>query len=114
MKAIILSAGQGRRLLPLTASRPKCLIELGGRSLLEWQLISLAAAGVREAVIVVGYGAFAGEWTPVYLGIVGLLLNYLWFWLDNRAKVTVKGLEAASKMGAAVAVEKAIDAVKRK
>lgn len=64
--------------------------------------------------IVVGYGAFAGEWTPVYLGIVGLLLNYLWFWLDNRAKVTVKGLEAASKMGAAVAVEKAIDAVKRK
>jgi len=64
--------------------------------------------------IVVGYGAFAGEWTPVYLGIVGLLLNYLWFWLDNRAKVTVKGLEAASKMGAAVAVEKAIDAVKAK
>jgi len=64
--------------------------------------------------IVVGYGAFAGEWTPVYLGIVGLLLNYLWFWLDNRSKVTVKGLEAASKMGAAVAVEKAIDAVKAK
>jgi len=64
--------------------------------------------------IVVGYGAFAGEWTPVYLGIAGLLLNYLWFWLDNRAKVTVKGLEAASKMGAAVAVEKAIDAVKAK
>lgn len=57
MKAIILSAGQGRRLLPLTASRPKCLIELGGRSLLEWQLISLARGGVREAVVVVGYGA---------------------------------------------------------
>lgn len=57
MKAIILSAGQGRRLLPLTASRPKCLVELGGRSLLEWQLIALAAAGVREAVVVVGYGA---------------------------------------------------------
>jgi len=57
VKALILSAGQGRRLLPLTASRPKCLIELGGRSLLEWQLISLASAGVREAVVVVGYGA---------------------------------------------------------
>lgn len=56
MKAIILSAGQGRRLLPLTASRPKCLIELGGRSLLEWQLLGLVQAGVREAVVVVGYG----------------------------------------------------------
>lgn len=41
----------------MTAKRPKCLIELGGRSLLEWQLLSLAAAGVREAVVVVGYGA---------------------------------------------------------
>ena len=36
MKALILSAGQGSRLLPLTESRPKCLIELSGRSLLEW------------------------------------------------------------------------------
>ncbi|MDB5988583.1 MAG: phosphocholine cytidylyltransferase family protein [Nevskia sp.] len=57
MKAVILSAGQGRRLLPLTANRPKCLIELGGRSLLEWQLWCLAEAGIEEVVIVVGYGA---------------------------------------------------------
>lgn len=57
MKTLILSAGQGRRLLPLTASRPKCLIELHGRTLLEWQLRSLAAAGVREATVLVGYGA---------------------------------------------------------
>ena len=40
-KAIILSAGKGSRLLPLTAERPKCLIELSGRSLLEWQLDAL-------------------------------------------------------------------------
>jgi len=57
MKTLILSAGQGRRLLPLTANRPKCLIELHGRTLLEWQLRSLAAAGVREATVLVGYGA---------------------------------------------------------
>lgn len=57
MKTLILSAGQGRRLLPLTASRPKCLIQLHGRTLLEWQLRSLAAAGVREATVLVGYGA---------------------------------------------------------
>ncbi len=64
--------------------------------------------------IVVGYGAFAGEWTPVYIGIVGLLLNYLWFWLDNRNKVTVAGLEAAEKVGAAVAVGNAIASEKKK
>lgn len=57
MKAIILSAGQGRRLLPLTANRPKCLIPLSGRTLLEWQLRHLGAAGVEEAVVVTGFGA---------------------------------------------------------
>ncbi|HET8883001.1 MAG TPA: phosphocholine cytidylyltransferase family protein [Solimonas sp.] len=57
MKALILSAGQGSRLLPLTESRPKCLIELSGHSLLEWQLLALADAGVDEAVIVTGFAA---------------------------------------------------------
>jgi L-glutamine-phosphate cytidylyltransferase len=55
-KAILLSAGKGSRLLPLTAERPKCLIELGGRTLLAWQLDALAAAGVGEAVVVTGFG----------------------------------------------------------
>lgn len=54
-KAILLSAGKGSRLLPLTADRPKCLIELSGRSLLEWQLDSLAAAGVDDVVVVTGF-----------------------------------------------------------
>jgi choline kinase len=55
-KAIILSAGQGGRLLPLTAKVPKCLLDLGGRSTLVWQLFGLAEAGVREAVVVTGFG----------------------------------------------------------
>jgi choline kinase len=54
-KAIILSAGKGSRLLPLTAERPKCLIELSGRSLLEWQLDVLGEAGLREIVVVTGF-----------------------------------------------------------
>jgi choline kinase len=54
-KAIILSAGKGSRLLPLTADRPKCLIELNGRSLLEWQLDALAAAGIADTVVVTGF-----------------------------------------------------------
>jgi L-glutamine-phosphate cytidylyltransferase len=54
-KAIILSAGKGSRLLPLTADRPKCLIELSGRSLLEWQLDALRDAGIAEIVVVTGF-----------------------------------------------------------
>lgn len=57
MKAIILSAGQGRRLLPLTAETPKCLIPFSGRTLLEWQARSLASAGVADIVVVTGFEA---------------------------------------------------------
>ncbi|HEX9953902.1 MAG TPA: phosphocholine cytidylyltransferase family protein [Allosphingosinicella sp.] len=54
-KAIILSAGKGSRLLPLTADRPKCLIELSGKSLLEWQLDALQDAGIQDIVVVTGF-----------------------------------------------------------
>ncbi len=55
MKAIILSAGQGSRLGHLTDDRPKCLIEFGGRSLLDRQLDTLAANGITQAVVVTGF-----------------------------------------------------------
>ena len=55
MKAIILSAGQGSRLGPLTQDRPKCLIDFNGRTLLDRQLDALAANGVGEAVVVTGF-----------------------------------------------------------
>ncbi len=54
-KAIILSAGQGSRLGHLTDDRPKCLIDFGGRTLLDRQLDALAANGVGEAVVVTGF-----------------------------------------------------------
>jgi len=57
VKAIILSAGQGRRLLPLTEDCPKCLLPVGDRAVLHWQLDALAQAGCREIVVVVGFGA---------------------------------------------------------
>lgn len=56
MKAIILSAGQGRRLMPLTESMPKCCLQLDGKSLLEWQIEALAANGIKEVVVVTGFG----------------------------------------------------------
>ena len=55
MKAIILSAGQGSRLGHLVDNRPKCLIEFSGRTLLDRQLDTLEANGVREAVVVTGF-----------------------------------------------------------
>ena len=53
--AILLSAGQGSRLLPLTAERPKCLIDFSGRSLLGWQVEMLARGGVRRIDVVTGF-----------------------------------------------------------
>lgn len=53
--AILLSAGQGSRMLPLTAERPKCLIEFSGRSLLEWQIDMLARGGVKQIEVVTGF-----------------------------------------------------------
>ena len=53
--AILLSAGQGSRLLPLTAERPKCLIEFSGRSLIEWQIEMLARGGVKRIDVVTGF-----------------------------------------------------------
>lgn len=55
MKAIILAAGRGSRLQHLTDEKPKCLMPLGGRTLLEWQLAALQAAGIRDISIVTGY-----------------------------------------------------------
>lgn len=55
MRAVLLSAGQGSRLLPLTEDRPKCLVEVAGRSMLAWQIEALQLSGVREIVVVTGF-----------------------------------------------------------
>lgn len=54
-RALVLAAGMGRRLMPLTLDRPKCLIEVGGWAILRQLLYGLRSAGVDEWVIVVGY-----------------------------------------------------------
>ena len=55
MKAIILAAGRGSRLNRRTQDKPKCLVELGGRSLLSWQIAALRAAGIQKLLVVRGY-----------------------------------------------------------
>jgi MurNAc alpha-1-phosphate uridylyltransferase len=50
-RAIILAAGRGERLRPLTDSTPKPLLRVGGRPLIEWQIERLALGGFRDLVI---------------------------------------------------------------
>ncbi len=57
MKAIVLSAGQGRRLLPLTAASPKCLLPVQGKTLIEWQIDELNKCGIHRITVVTGYRA---------------------------------------------------------
>lgn len=54
MRAIILAAGAGTRLQPLTDNRPKCLVTLAGKPLLNYQMEALHAVGVDDIVLVVG------------------------------------------------------------
>ena len=55
MIAVILAAGMARRLRPLTEHKPKCLLRIGTRSLLERSVDNLVAAGISEIVVVTGY-----------------------------------------------------------
>lgn len=55
MKAIILAAGYGNRLLPYTNELPKCLLVVGDRPIIEHQLIALRECGINELVVVVGH-----------------------------------------------------------
>ena len=51
MRAMILAAGRGERMRPLTDTLPKPLLEVGGKPLIVWQLEALARRGVREVVV---------------------------------------------------------------
>ena len=61
MHAIILSAGRGSRLLPLTTDLPKCLLPIGLTTVLSLQLDTLYAAGVKTATVVTGFNAHMVE-----------------------------------------------------
>jgi N-acetyl-alpha-D-muramate 1-phosphate uridylyltransferase len=54
-KAMLLAAGLGQRMRPVTDTMPKPMVEVGGKSLIDWTLDSLGAAGVSEAVVNVHY-----------------------------------------------------------
>jgi len=55
MKAVILAGGHGKRLRPLTDDRPKPLIEVAGRPIIEWQILWLRYHGITSFVVLAGY-----------------------------------------------------------
>jgi L-glutamine-phosphate cytidylyltransferase len=57
VRVLILAAGQGKRLLPLTADVPKALLDIGGKSLIERQIEAFAENGLKDFVVITGYGA---------------------------------------------------------
>ena len=77
MKAVLLAAGEGVRLMPITATRPKHLIKVGGKPILQFCLESVKRAGIDEAIIVTHY---MGESIRNYFGDgenLGLKLSYV-------------------------------------
>jgi len=55
LKALILGAGRGSRMSPITDEMPKCFTELGGKKLIEWQLKALNDSGISDVTAVGGY-----------------------------------------------------------
>lgn len=54
-QAVILAAGEGQRLRPLTASRPKVMLFIGGKPILQYAVEALVQSGIRRLIIVIGY-----------------------------------------------------------
>jgi len=71
MKAIILAAGQAKRLRPITNDTPKCLLKIGSSKIIDYQLNSLQKNGIKDVIVVVGFKADE-------------LIKYL---LDNHPKI---------------------------
>ncbi len=59
MKAVILAAGEGNRLRPLTSDRPKCMVEFRSKPIIDHILDTMRSAGVHDIVLVKGYKADA-------------------------------------------------------
>jgi MurNAc alpha-1-phosphate uridylyltransferase len=91
MKALILAAGRGERMRPLSDRTPKPLLEVGGKRLIEWHLEALARAGIREVVI---NTAWLEDQFPATLGDgarYGLAITYSFEGRDHGGALETAG-----------------------
>ena len=56
MQCVVLAAGEGKRMRPLTASRPKAMLPVGNKPMMEYLIAAARDAGIDDFVFVVGYG----------------------------------------------------------
>jgi len=92
MKAVVLAAGEGQRLRPLTLTRPKHMIQVGGKPLLEHVLLALREAGIREVLMVVNYKA---EKIKEYFGDGSSLQMKIEYILQKEIKGTANAFGSA-------------------
>ena len=93
MKAIILAAGEGSRLRPFTDDRPKCLVTVGEKSLLDRQLSVLNICGVNDISLIKGYLADSFDREKVHTGVQTFLnpryaeTNMVWTLFSARKEL---------------------------
>jgi MurNAc alpha-1-phosphate uridylyltransferase len=92
MRAMILAAGRGERMRPLTDRVPKCLLQVGGKPLIEWHLEKLAAAGFTEVVI---NHAWLGEQIEAQLGNGARFDLHIRYSAEREALETAGGIAKA-------------------
>ena len=79
MRAIIIGAGRGRRLMPTTADAPKCFAEVRGKRLLDWALQALSGAGISSILFIGGY-----QIDKVRAGYPGFTFRHNTDWENNN------------------------------
>ena len=94
MKAVILAAGEGRRMRPLTEARPKAMLTVAGKPIAERLICEAAAAGIRDFVFVVGY---LGERIRDYFGDGGRWGVHITYCVQDNATGTAAALGLAGQ-----------------
>ncbi|NVK22482.1 MAG: nucleotidyltransferase family protein [Kangiellaceae bacterium] len=92
MKAMILAAGRGERMRPLTDDRPKPLLKVNGKALIEWHIEALKDAGVKDILI---NTCWLGDMIPEYLGDGSYWGVNLTFSPEAKALETAGGIRHA-------------------
>ena len=95
MKAMILAAGRGERMRPLTDERPKPLLKVNGKALIEWHIEALKDAGVKDILI---NTSWLGDMIPEYLGDGSYWGVNLTFSPDEKALETAGGIRRALEL----------------